>query len=779
GYNQYYLYNTNTNLAWDTARANGTITIAVLDTGTFVNHPDLKANIDTRNMIDMYHAGVRPTPGTPSLISAQVPGGDNVGHGTHVAGILGAVADNGIGIAGTSYNAKILPIKVFDDKASNPSGDTATIIKACQYLKDCIEGGYVSNLRIVNMSLGYHPGSGEAPDTLLEAAIRDLRINYQVLTVCAAGNKGTTDASYPSDYDVSFSVTAVTRSNDRSSYSDYNQYKDISAPGDAIWSTWTGGSYRLDSGTSMASPVVAGIAALVWAAKPALNVDQVVQVLESTATTLPSQPVVSGSKGLVNAGAAVSSATTTTPAAKLALCEVAAIPSQLYTGSSITPQPTVKLGGTTLVLGTDYLLSYYNNTNVGNHTALVTITGRGAYGGQSIKRYFSIYKLTSVAGLSFSILATTQTFTGSALTPSVTIKDGSQTLVLNRDYKLAYANNTNVGTATLTVTGLGTYNGTKQLTFRIISRITRHDGPGRHETAAAASRAAYPSGAQAVVVASSEAFPDALAASSLAGAANAPILLTPSAQLYGATRTELVRLHPSKVYIIGGAGTISPNTYAQIQAALPGVTIKRLGGTTRYETAALIANETVALGGSRSQVFMVAGSNYPDALSVSSVAAYKKIPILLTDTNTLSAPAENFIVSRGIRDVTIVGGTGMVSTGIQNRLPSLGATTVLRASGADRYATALDFTTKAVSKWGLNPTLVGIASGADFPDSLSGGASIGNRGGLLLVTAPTALSNSAKTPLTTFKQRINSVEILGGTGAVTPSTETAIRNLLQ
>ena len=142
---------------------------------------------------------------------------------------------------------------------------------------------------------------------------------------------------------------------------------------------------------------------------------------------------------------------------------VESIPNQVYTGSAIQPAVVVKDGSKTLVKGTDYTVAYYQNTDITNY-ARATITGTGHYNG-SITVYFKIVGKPMSSATISSISA--QTYTGSALKPAVTVKYGSTTLTLNTDYTVTYTNNINAGTATVTVTGKGTYSGTKTATFTI------------------------------------------------------------------------------------------------------------------------------------------------------------------------------------------------------------------------------------------------------------------------------------------------------------------------
>ena len=146
---------------------------------------------------------------------------------------------------------------------------------------------------------------------------------------------------------------------------------------------------------------------------------------------------------------------------------VSSIGNQTYTGSAITPSITVKDGTKTLVNGTDYSVSYSNNVNVG--TATVTITGKGKYSGTKNVTFTIISK--SISGATVSSIGN-QTYTGSAITPAITVKDGTKTLVNGTDYSVSYSNNVNAGTATVTITGKGKYSGTKRVTFTIVKTET-------------------------------------------------------------------------------------------------------------------------------------------------------------------------------------------------------------------------------------------------------------------------------------------------------------------
>lgn len=145
---------------------------------------------------------------------------------------------------------------------------------------------------------------------------------------------------------------------------------------------------------------------------------------------------------------------------------VSSIASQTYTGDKIYPAVTVKYGANTLRDGTDYTVSYSDNVNVG--TAKVTITGKGSYNGTKT----TSFKITAKDIITASVTAVAdQIYTGSAISPDITVRDGSKTLVKGTDYTVSYSNNIKVGTASITIAGKGNYTGTKTDSFKIISKF--------------------------------------------------------------------------------------------------------------------------------------------------------------------------------------------------------------------------------------------------------------------------------------------------------------------
>ncbi|MDH5545567.1 MAG: S8 family serine peptidase [Gammaproteobacteria bacterium] len=271
---QWHHQHVHTPFAWDIATGSNVV-VAVLDTGVQVDHPDLAGNLlsgfntadDSTNTIDV------------------------VGHGTKVAGVIGAIAGNSIGVVGMAFNASILPVRVTNDSTGNA------------YLSDIAQGiAWAANngAKVINISYGVS-GSKTVDDAAL--AFRDLG----GVVFVSAGNSGT-DLGY-SDQQGLIAVSASDSNDNITSWSSFGNYVDLIAPGLGIWTTATGGSYGAPSGTSFSSPVVAGIAALLISVNPTLTAAQVEQILEDSATDLGTTGWDSRyGHGLVNAQAAVQAA---------------------------------------------------------------------------------------------------------------------------------------------------------------------------------------------------------------------------------------------------------------------------------------------------------------------------------------------------------------------------------------------------------------------------------------------------------------------------------------
>ncbi len=254
--------------AWLTTRGSG-VTVAVLDSGLDATHPDLAGLtvVSPRNFVS----------GSAEYGTATVT--DGVGHGTHVTGTIAARTNNANGIAGIAPDVRIMPLKVLDDTGGGVFSDLA----------DAVDYAVAQGADIINMSLG---GSLDASTAAFVQTVMDAARSAGVLVVAAAGNDGVSTPFYPAAVPSVVSVAATDNAASAATrdlkavYSNYGPTIDIAAPGTAITSTVPGGSYATWDGTSMASPHVAAIAALVEAGHPAWTPADVETALERTAVDL-------------------------------------------------------------------------------------------------------------------------------------------------------------------------------------------------------------------------------------------------------------------------------------------------------------------------------------------------------------------------------------------------------------------------------------------------------------------------------------------------------------
>ena len=246
---EWHLAKINAAAAWDVSQGAG-VTIAILDTGVLPGHPDL-LQVPGWNFVDNNNNTA-----------------DVQGHGTSVAGAAAAITNNGAGVAGVAGNAKIMPIRVAD---ATGSAYYSTIASGVTYAAD-------NGARVANASF-----SGVYASSSIQSAGNYLKSKGGLLVV-AAGNSGTNDGSPATSSMIP--VSATDSSDLMASWSSYGSYVAVAAPGVGIWTTSNDGSYRSASGTSFASPITAGVVALMMAAKPTLSSGQVESLLYSTALDL-------------------------------------------------------------------------------------------------------------------------------------------------------------------------------------------------------------------------------------------------------------------------------------------------------------------------------------------------------------------------------------------------------------------------------------------------------------------------------------------------------------
>lgn len=300
--------------------------------------------------------------------------------------------------------------------------------------------------------------------------------------------------------------------------------------------------------------------------------------------------------------------------------------------------------------------------------------------------------------------------------------------------------------------------------------IKRLSGKSRYETAVAISQEGW-SVSNNVILASGANFPDALTGVTLSYEFEAPILLTEKDKVSTAAMNEIIRLQAKNVYILGGTGVISGSVEQGLKDQ--GYITYRIAGANRAATAAAVGNELRKYE-DVSTVFLATGANYPDALSAGPAAAVTRSPILFTETNKLSIETKTAIKNWNISKVVIAGGTGVVSLSVENEIKSMGKT-VQRVSGKNRYDTSLKIA--GTFNFNLPSYYVTIATGANFPDALAGGALSANRGSVLLLADNTSANTELKSYITTNSFR--SLYVYGGTGVISDALMTAIAKCLR
>lgn len=274
--------------AWDILTADSTSVIAIIDTGIESDHPDLAEAIwlnpgeagpladngfddDGNGLIDDwwgYDFG-----GADGLSEDNDPSAVDDDHGTNVAGIAGSVGDNQAGGAGVAYGARLMAVKVGDDAGRSLPGAYDGLLYAA-----------AMGARVINCSWGA-AGFSRAEDELVRYVHEDLN----ALVIAAADNDGADRAAYPAGYSSAMSV-AGTRPNDaKTGSSNYHHTVDIAAPGIDIYTTARNKGYSIQSGTSMAAPIVSGAAALVLLRDPSLTADQVEAILQASAVNIDLQ----------------------------------------------------------------------------------------------------------------------------------------------------------------------------------------------------------------------------------------------------------------------------------------------------------------------------------------------------------------------------------------------------------------------------------------------------------------------------------------------------------
>jgi thermitase len=241
---------------WQVNRGAKDVVVAVVDTGVDLKHPDLQGQL---------------LPGY-NVISGSDSPQDDVGHGTHVSGVIAALVNNNLGVAGMTWYNKVLPVKVLDQTGA---GSTYSVAQGIIWATD-------HGAKVMNLSLGNYADSGFLHDAIKYAYDKDVAL------IAASGNDNTERPGYPAAYPEVFAVAATDSENKKAPFSNYGDYIDVAAPGVSIASTYPNNQYAALSGTSMASPHVTALAALIRSTNPMLKNTEVYEVMRQSAQDLGS-----------------------------------------------------------------------------------------------------------------------------------------------------------------------------------------------------------------------------------------------------------------------------------------------------------------------------------------------------------------------------------------------------------------------------------------------------------------------------------------------------------
>ena len=311
--------------------------------------------------------------------------------------------------------------------------------------------------------------------------------------------------------------------------------------------------------------------------------------------------------------------------------------------------------------------------------------------------------------------------------------------------------------------------------------LTRIGGANRYETAALEALEAYgEEGCDTVVLATGANFPDSLAATALAGALDAPILLTKQASLPDAAAKAIGQLGATTVIVVGGESAVGADVVAALEEA--GLDVVRLAGDNRYETALAIYEYGLTADGGVSvwgdALIVASGAEFADALSASSLAYSQRYPVLLVNTaGDMDEATAAAVQAADAQEAIVVGGEAAVSAQTAEQLADvLGAQATTRLGGTTRYDTSVLIAQYAVENGLLTSDNAAFASGSAFPDALAGSALQGASGSVMLLVSDT--KTATVSALAEAAGDVESVRILGGVDAVSETVQAAVVDAL-
>ncbi|MEO6942444.1 MAG: cell wall-binding repeat-containing protein, partial [Terrimesophilobacter sp.] len=513
--------------------------------------------------------------------------------------------------------------------------------------------------------------------------------------------------------------------------------------GKTITVTVTGSATDYISAAATSGPVGPVASPVIVAATPTISgtptVDQVLTADAHAAGWTPATGLtftyVWKADGTTISGATMSTYTLTAAEAG-AVITVTVTGSKLnYVSGSATSDPTAAVAKGTITPATP------------------TLTGTGKIGQPLNVDLHSADWAPSGVALTYVWKANGATISGAtSLSYTPTASDLGKTIVVTATGTLA-----GYTTAMKTSLGVTVINGTL-----VVSRLA---GVDRYETSVKISEKWNT--ATKVYIANGLGYADALSAGPAAAHFHAPLLLTAPASLPPVVVTELNRLHPTEIVIVGGVGAVSAAVENALNALSFHPLVTRVAGIDRYATSRALAIDTWGPG-SLGTAYLATGTDFPDALSAAPAAAHFGGPVVLipgmassVDTATL-----NLLTYLGVDKIKIAGGAGVVSAAIEAQVRTIfGTGNVTRNGGIDRYATSVAINADEFT----SASTVYLAQGMGFPDALAGAAIAGNNGAPLFVSQATCIPQSVLDAISHLGA--TSLVLLGGTGVLSPAVE--------
>ncbi|PPH17355.1 cell wall-binding repeat-containing protein [Rathayibacter sp. AY1F8] len=292
--------------------------------------------------------------------------------------------------------------------------------------------------------------------------------------------------------------------------------------------------------------------------------------------------------------------------------------------------------------------------------------------------------------------------------------------------------------------------------------VSRISGTDRQGTAVEVSKRTFPANVPVVYVATGQNFPDALSAGPAAAKAGGPLLLVDRDSMSQVVRTELTRLKPAKIVVVGSELSVGSQVYNDLAGYAPKGKTTRIGGVDRYDTSKLILQD--AFRGGSSMAWLATGEKFPDALSASAAAGANRAPVVLTNGtgSTVDPLTQQIISGLEVSSLTIAGSTLSVSAGIER---SITGPVITRIGGTDRYDTSEKLNKAAFT----SATTVYLATGEKFPDALAGATAAGYTRSPLFAVQPTCVPRAVLADITASKA--TQVILLGSTDTLSEAVE--------